>query len=157
MPSQSLSFRPLTSFGDQYVDILCRTHICKFCSGYDFFSTSCSLLKTIERYHRCSYNASEAMVSSNETQVDDSHNHSSSRTQIFLHVIMPFCVSTWHGIWWACIHEVDTTSCGCSWGVANPVLINNDRFRCSLNYLRCLEWLLLIHIREMSQKLLFSL
>ncbi|CAD5165631.1 unnamed protein product [Musa acuminata subsp. malaccensis] len=32
------------------------------------FCSSSSLLKTIERYHRCSYNASEAMVSSNETQ-----------------------------------------------------------------------------------------
>ncbi|URE30388.1 hypothetical protein MUK42_36607 [Musa troglodytarum] len=49
------------------------------------FCSSSSMLKTIERYHRCSYNASEAMVSSNETQVDDPHNHSSSMTQIFLH------------------------------------------------------------------------
>ncbi|URE30389.1 hypothetical protein MUK42_36607 [Musa troglodytarum] len=32
------------------------------------FCSSSSMLKTIERYHRCSYNASEAMVSSNETQ-----------------------------------------------------------------------------------------
>ncbi|URD86370.1 hypothetical protein MUK42_27163 [Musa troglodytarum] len=32
------------------------------------FCSSSSLLKTIEKYRRCSYNASEAMVSSNETQ-----------------------------------------------------------------------------------------
>nr|XP_018676547.1 PREDICTED: MADS-box transcription factor 1-like isoform X3 [Musa acuminata subsp. malaccensis] len=32
------------------------------------FCSSASLLKTIEKYRRCSYNASEAMVSSNDTQ-----------------------------------------------------------------------------------------
>ncbi|THU44502.1 hypothetical protein C4D60_Mb02t08050 [Musa balbisiana] len=32
------------------------------------FCSSSSLLKTIEKYRRCSYNASEAMVSSNDTQ-----------------------------------------------------------------------------------------
>ncbi|URD86371.1 hypothetical protein MUK42_27163 [Musa troglodytarum] len=35
------------------------------------FCSSSSLLKTIEKYRRCSYNASEAMVSSNETQLEE--------------------------------------------------------------------------------------
>ena len=79
------------------------------------FSPSHSLLKTIEKYRRCSYNASEAMVSSNDTQVTISITGlSSSLLYPFLGMTSANCV--WWNILQDLLMKLHRALFSCSWG-----------------------------------------